>query len=109
MFCLWHVLMSNSTTCCASVHFRVPLCVCVCPNLYPQAWSSHMLASGSRDKCILLRDVRLPDHFVDKLAGHRSEVCGLKVRQTDDRRPGLMVFASECLKGGARGATAASG
>jgi len=39
-----------------------------------------MLASGSRDKSILLRDVRLPDHFVDKLAGHRSEVCGLKVR-----------------------------
>jgi WD40 repeat protein len=38
-----------------------------------------MLASGSRDKSILLRDVRLPDHFTDKLAGHRSEVCGLKV------------------------------
>jgi cell division cycle 20-like protein 1 (cofactor of APC complex) len=38
-----------------------------------------MLASGSRDKSILLRDVRLPDQYVDKLAGHRSEVCGLKV------------------------------
>lgn len=38
-----------------------------------------MLASGSRDKSILLRDVRLPDHYIDKLAGHRSEVCGLKV------------------------------
>lgn len=38
-----------------------------------------MLASGSRDKSILLRDVRLPDHYTDKLQGHRSEICGLKV------------------------------
>lgn len=38
-----------------------------------------MLASGSRDKSILLRDVRMPEHFTEKLAGHRSEVCGLKV------------------------------
>lgn len=44
-----------------------------------QAWNSHMLSSGSRDKSILLRDVRVPEPFVEKLSGHRSEVCGLKV------------------------------
>jgi WD40 repeat protein len=45
-----------------------------------QAWSSHMLSSGSRDKSILLRDVRVPEPYVEKLLGHKSEVCGLKVR-----------------------------
>lgn len=45
-----------------------------------QAWSSHMLASGSRDKAVLLRDVRVPEQYVDRLGGHKSEVCGLKVR-----------------------------
>lgn len=44
-----------------------------------QAWSSHMLSSGSRDKAILLRDVRVPEPYVEKLVGHKSEVCGLKV------------------------------
>jgi WD40 repeat protein len=44
-----------------------------------QAWSSHMLSSGSRDKSILLRDVRVPEPYVEKLLGHKSEVCGLKV------------------------------
>lgn len=44
-----------------------------------QAWSSHVLASGSRDKAVLLRDVRLPQPYVEKLSGHKSEVCGLKV------------------------------
>jgi hypothetical protein len=39
-----------------------------------------MLSSGSRDKSILLRDVRVPEPYVEKLLGHKSEVCGLKVR-----------------------------
>ncbi|KAF8062683.1 FZR2 [Scenedesmus sp. PABB004] len=50
-----------------------------------QAWSSHMLASGSRDKAVLLRDVRVPEPYVDRLAGHKSEVCGLKWAP-DDRQ-----------------------
>ncbi|EXC17793.1 Protein FIZZY-RELATED 2 [Morus notabilis] len=42
------------------------------------AWSSSLLSSGSRDKSILLRDIRAQDDFVSKLSGHKSEVCGLK-------------------------------
>lgn len=42
------------------------------------AWSSSMLSSGSRDKSILLRDIRAQEDFVSKLSGHKSEVCGLK-------------------------------
>ncbi|KAK8518438.1 hypothetical protein V6N12_017585 [Hibiscus sabdariffa] len=42
------------------------------------AWSSSLLSSGSRDKSILQRDIRAPDDFASKLAGHKSEVCGLK-------------------------------
>lgn len=42
------------------------------------AWSSHILSSGSRDRNILQRDVRVPEEFVSKLVGHKSEVCGLK-------------------------------
>ncbi|PON64057.1 Guanine nucleotide-binding protein, beta subunit [Trema orientale] len=42
------------------------------------AWSSSMLSSGSRDKSILLRDIRAQEDSVSKLSGHKSEVCGLK-------------------------------
>jgi len=42
------------------------------------AWSSHILSSGSRDRNILQRDIRVEDDFVSKLVGHKSEVCGLK-------------------------------
>ncbi|XP_073042959.1 LOW QUALITY PROTEIN: B-type cell cycle switch protein ccs52A [Primulina eburnea] len=42
------------------------------------AWSSSLLSSGSRDKCILQRDIRAQDNYVSKLSGHKSEVCGLK-------------------------------
>ena len=38
------------------------------------AWSHHVLATGSRDRTILLRDVRQQDPFTMKLTGHRSEV-----------------------------------
>lgn len=42
------------------------------------AWSSSVLSSGSRDKNILLRDIRAQDDYISKLNGHKSEVCGLK-------------------------------
>lgn len=38
------------------------------------AWNHHTLATGSRDRAILLRDVRSQEPFVQKLGGHRSEV-----------------------------------
>ncbi|KAL8556979.1 hypothetical protein ACS0TY_004448 [Phlomoides rotata] len=42
------------------------------------AWNSTLLSSGSRDKCILQRDIRTEEDYVSKLSGHKSEVCGLK-------------------------------
>ncbi|KAF3656043.1 Fizzy-related protein -like protein [Capsicum annuum] len=42
------------------------------------AWSSSQLSSGSRDKSILQRDIRVQADYVSKLSGHKSEVCGLK-------------------------------
>ena len=42
------------------------------------AWNGFVMATGSRDHTILLRDVRIAEHFTDTLTGHRQEVCGLK-------------------------------
>lgn len=42
------------------------------------AWNEHILSSGSRDRTILNRDVRVESHFINKLEGHKQEVCGLK-------------------------------
>jgi len=42
------------------------------------AWSSHSLATGSRDRTILLRDPRSQESFSSKLVGHKQEVCGLR-------------------------------
>ncbi|KAK9462527.1 quinon protein alcohol dehydrogenase-like superfamily [Lipomyces oligophaga] len=49
------------------------------------AWKSHILASGSRDKTILLRDVRAPGSFFRRLADHKQEICGLKWSDDDDK------------------------
>ena len=48
------------------------------------SWNHHTLATGSRDRSILLRDVRAAEPYVQKLNGHRSEVCGLRW-SPDDR------------------------
>ncbi|CAM9232056.1 unnamed protein product [Chrysoparadoxa australica] len=42
------------------------------------SWSSHVLASGSRDRLIFLRDVRVARQHISTLAGHKQEVCGLR-------------------------------
>lgn len=42
------------------------------------AWNEHILTSGSRDRSILHRDVRSPDQYIQKLTGHKQEICGLK-------------------------------
>ncbi|KAI8476609.1 MAG: activator and specificity factor for anaphase promoting complex [Monoraphidium minutum] len=50
-----------------------------------QCWASHVLSSGSRDRTILQRDVRVAEPYLTRLAGHRSEVCGLRW-SPDDRQ-----------------------
>jgi len=42
------------------------------------AWQSHGFASGSRDKSVLMRDMRADDSVVATYRGHKQEVCGLK-------------------------------
>ncbi|EAR83130.2 cell cycle switch protein CCS52A (macronuclear) [Tetrahymena thermophila SB210] len=42
------------------------------------SWNKNLLVSGSRDKKILIRDVRLYQPVVHKLLGHKQEICGLK-------------------------------
>ena len=41
-------------------------------------WNNHILTTGSRDRAIYHRDVRVPDHHIKTLLSHRQEVCGLK-------------------------------
>jgi len=42
------------------------------------AWGQTSLVSGSRDKTILVRDIRSHEHFHEQLSNHKQEVCGLK-------------------------------
>ena len=42
------------------------------------AWQSHGFASGSRDKSVLMRDMRAEQSVVATYRGHKQEVCGLK-------------------------------
>jgi cell division cycle 20-like protein 1 (cofactor of APC complex) len=42
------------------------------------AWTGPILASGSRDRLIYLRDVRVQAAYTDCLSNHKQEVCGLK-------------------------------
>lgn len=45
------------------------------------AWNDSILTSGARDRLIYHRDVRVPEHHIQKLVGHRQEICGLKWNQ----------------------------
>ena len=40
--------------------------------------NNNILASGSRDRNIFLRDIRQSDDIIDSLCFHKQEVCGLK-------------------------------
>lgn len=42
------------------------------------AWNGSTIASGSRDRNILVRDVRQPEDYFSKFTGHKQEICGLK-------------------------------
>ena len=47
------------------------------------AWNDHILTSGSRDRLIYHRDVRSPEQYLRRLAGHKQEVCGLRWNTED--------------------------
>jgi len=52
------------------------------------AWNTnHLFASGSRDKTILVRDIRIPGRksTIMRFTGHRQEVCGLKWSPNDSQ------------------------
>lgn len=42
------------------------------------AWNEHVLSTGSRDRIIFHRDVRVRQHAISELKGHTQEICGLK-------------------------------
>ncbi|ORX99250.1 WD40 repeat-like protein [Basidiobolus meristosporus CBS 931.73] len=42
------------------------------------SWCNHSLATGSKDRSILLRDPRSQKSYYSILSGHTQEVCGLK-------------------------------
>ncbi len=42
------------------------------------AWNGYNICSGSRDRNILVRDVRAQDDYFCKFSGHKQEICGLK-------------------------------
>ena len=48
------------------------------------AWNGSQLASASRDRSILVRDVRDHNQYHKELLGHTQEVCGLRWSFFDD-------------------------
>ena len=42
------------------------------------SWKSNLFSTGSRDKTILNRDPRCSSPYVQRLTGHKQEICGLK-------------------------------
>ena len=69
------------------------------------AWAGHTLATGGQDRRIVLSDLRAPDPTA-RLAGHRAEVCGLKVcRGAGSMRSactGAHVLSRTCSNAAAR-------
>lgn len=49
------------------------------------AWGDSCLATGSRDKNILLRDMRARESYYEEFVGHKQEVCGMKWSYGDDQ------------------------
>lgn len=50
------------------------------------AWSNSLIASGSKDKSIKVRDVRAQSNFiVQDFQSHKQEVCGLRWSPHDDK------------------------
>ena len=49
------------------------------------AWNGHVLTTGSRDRTIFHRDVRVPEHHMRSLLAHRQEVCGLRWNPAGDQ------------------------
>lgn len=47
------------------------------------AWSNNFLATGSRDKSILQRDLRSQRKYVHKLLDHTQQICGMKWSKDD--------------------------
>jgi len=76
------------------------------------AWNGPVLCSGSRDKSILQRDLRVASMFTSRLAAHRSEVCGLRWspdgRELASGGNDNMVLVWNARLTGASGAEAAS-
>lgn len=50
------------------------------------SWNGSVVATGSKDKSILVRDVRAQNDFSMKLEGHKQEVCGLKWSMHDENQ-----------------------
>ncbi len=42
------------------------------------AWNSNILATGSRDKTILQRDMRSSKNYTCRMMQHTQQICGLK-------------------------------
>jgi cell division cycle 20-like protein 1 (cofactor of APC complex) len=42
------------------------------------AWNSSVLSTGSKDKLIIMNDVKVKNHAIAYLEGHKQEICGLK-------------------------------
>ena len=56
----------------------------------------NLLVSGSKDKSILVHDLRLKDHVVKTFTRHKGEICTLKAKNQSER-----VFASGSVDGSA--------